>query len=44
MTIYNPTYRRIPYYRQDSMESYITGGILIKSTVQIIDIVLIYRI
>ena len=27
----NPIYRRIPYYRQDSTESYIIDGILIKS-------------
>ena len=42
MTIYNPTYRRIPYYRQDSIESHIIGGILIKNTVQIMDIILTY--
>ena len=43
MTACNPTYGRILYYRQDSTESCITGGILIKSTVQIVDIILIYR-
>ena len=43
MTTCNLTYRRILYYRQDSIESYIMGGILIKSTVQIMDIILTYR-
>ena len=44
MTACNPTYKRILYYRQDSIESCITGGILIKSTVQIMDIILTCRI
>ena len=38
----NPIYRRIPYYRHDSIESHIIGGILIKNTVQIMDIILTY--
>ena len=42
MTACNPIYRRIPYYRQDSIESYIIDGILIKSTVQIIGIISTY--
>ena len=33
ITTCNPTYRRILYYRQDSTESCIMGGILIKSTI-----------
>ena len=35
MIIYNPIYRRFLYYRQDSIESYIIGGILIKNIIQI---------
>ena len=42
ITTCNPTYGRILYYGQDSTESYIIGGILIKSAVQIIGIVPTY--